>query len=92
MTELPTALNLPMVDPLPESTQKYFDICQEKLGLVPNVLKAYAFDIDKLNAFTGLYNDIMLADSGLTKLERELIAVCVSSICVCLGSCSCESS
>lgn len=83
MTELPTALDLPMVDPLPEATQKYFDICQEKLGLVPNVLKAYAFDIDKLNAFTGLYNDIMLADSGLTKLERELIAVCVSSINKC---------
>ena len=79
----PTALDLPMVDPLPEATQKYFDICQEKLGMVPNVLQAYAFDIDKLNAFTGLYNDIMLADSGLSKLEREMIAVCVSSINKC---------
>ena len=29
---LPTALNLPMVDPLPHETQKYFDICVEKLG------------------------------------------------------------
>lgn len=75
-----TALDLPMVDPLPPQTQKYFDICQEKLGLVPNVLKAYAFDIDKLNAFSALYNDMMLADSGLTKLEREMIAVTVSSI------------
>lgn len=69
-----------MVDPLPADTQKYFDICQEKLGMVPNVLRAHAFDIDKLNAFTGLYNDLMLADSGLTKLEREMIAVVVSSI------------
>ncbi|MBY6157707.1 peroxidase-related enzyme [Pseudooceanicola nitratireducens] len=76
----PTALDLPMVDPLPEKTQKYFDICQDKLGMVPNVLKAHAFDIDKLNAFTALYNDLMLGDSGLTKLERELIAVVVSSI------------
>ncbi|MEZ5777544.1 MAG: peroxidase-related enzyme [Paracoccaceae bacterium] len=76
----PTALDLPMVKPLPEATAKYFDICTEKLGLVPNVLKAYAFDIDKLNAFTSLYNDLMLADSGLTKLEREMIAVAVSSI------------
>ena len=74
------ALDLPMVDPLPPQTQKYFDICQEKLGMVPNVLKAHAFDIDKLNAFTALYNDLMLADSGLTKLEREMIAVVVSSI------------
>ena len=78
--ESPTALDLPMVDPLPEATQKYFDICVEKLGMVPNVLKANAFDIDKLNAFTGLYNDLMLADSGLSKLDREMIAVVVSSI------------
>ena len=79
MTDQPTALDLPMVDPLPAATQKYFDICQEKLGMVPNVLRAYAFDIDKLNAFTALYNDVMLADSGLSKLEREMIAVAVSA-------------
>lgn len=78
--DLPTALDLPMVDPLPEATQKYFDICTEKLGMIPNVLKANAFDVDKLNAFTGIYNDLMLADSGLSKLEREMIAVVVSSI------------
>jgi uncharacterized peroxidase-related enzyme len=78
--DMPTALDLPMVNPLPEATRKYFDVCEEKLGLVPNVLKAYAFDIDKLNAFTALYNDVMLAQSGLSKLEREMIAVVVSSI------------
>jgi len=83
MTNPPTALNLPMVSPLPEATQKYFDICQDKLGMVPNVLQAYAFDINKLNAFTALYNDVMLADSGLSKLEREMIAVVVSSINKC---------
>jgi uncharacterized peroxidase-related enzyme len=76
----PTALTLPPVDPLPEDTARYFALCEEKLGLVPNVLRAYAFDIDKLNAFAALYNDLMLADSGLTKLEREMIAVVVSSI------------
>ena len=83
MTDQPTALDLPMADPLPEATQKYFDLCQEKLGMVPNVLQAYAFDIDKLDAFTALYNDVMLADSALTKLEREMIAVVVSSINKC---------
>ncbi len=75
----PTALDLPQVNPLPEDTQKYFDLCDEKLGMVPNVLRAYAFDIDKLNAFTAMYNDIMLAPSGLSKLEREMIAVVVSA-------------
>lgn len=78
-----TALNLPMVDPLPETTQRYFDICQDKLGMIPNVLKAHAFDVEKLNAFTALYNDLMLAESGLSKLEREMIAVTVSSINKC---------
>lgn len=68
-----------MVDPLPDATAKYFAVCQDKLGMVPNVLRAYAFDIAKLNAFTAMYNDLMLGDSGLTKLEREMIAVVVSS-------------
>jgi len=79
----PIALDLPMVEPLPEATQKYFDLCTDKLGLIPNVLQAYAFDIDKLNTFAALYNDLMLGDSGLTKLEREMIAVVVSSINKC---------
>jgi len=47
MTDAPTALNLPIADPLPEETQKYFDICRDKLGMVPNVLQAYAFDVEK---------------------------------------------
>ncbi len=82
-SEKVTALNLTMVDPLPEATKKYFDICQEKLGMVPNVLKAYAFDINKLDAFTSIYNELMLSESGLSKLEREMIAVTVSSINKC---------
>ncbi|MFD1342813.1 peroxidase-related enzyme [Litorisediminicola beolgyonensis] len=79
MTDSPTALDLPPVDPLPEATQRYFDICQEKLGMVPNVLRAHAFDIAKLDSFTALYNELMLAESGLSKLEREMIAVVVSA-------------
>ncbi len=82
-SDSPTALNLPMADPLPPETQKYFDICQEKLGMVPNVLRAYAFDVEKLNTFTALYNDLMLGVSGLSKLEREMIAVVVSSVNKC---------
>ena len=80
MTDLPTALNLPALDPLPERTAKFFRICEEKLGLVPNVLVAYAFNVDKLNAFSGMYNDLMIGDSGLSKLEREMIAVVVSAV------------
>ena len=81
--DMPTALDLPMVDPLPEATQKYFDVCQDKLGMIPNVLRAYAFDVEKLNAFTAMYNDLMLGDSALSKLEREMIAVAVSAVNKC---------
>jgi uncharacterized peroxidase-related enzyme len=57
----------------------YFRKCDDKIGFVPNVLKAYAFDEAKLSAFAAMYNDLMLAPSGLSKLEREMIAVVVSS-------------
>jgi uncharacterized peroxidase-related enzyme len=60
--------------------ETYFAKCQDKLGFVPNVLSAYAFDNAKLEAFVAMYNDLMLAPSGLSKLEREMIAVAVSSV------------
>ncbi len=73
-----TALDLKPGD-LSPAMQSYFDKCKEKLGFVPNVLQAYAFDNAKLEAFVAMYNDLMLAPSGLNKLEREMIAVVVSS-------------
>ena len=57
----------------------YFALCEEKLGFVPNVLKAFAFDMTKLAAFVAYRNDLMQGDSGLTKLEREMIAAAVSA-------------
>jgi uncharacterized peroxidase-related enzyme len=73
-----TALNLEAA-PLSPDMAAYFAKCEEKLGFVPNVLKAYAFDMAKLSAFVAIYNDLMLAPSGLSKLEREMIAVAVSA-------------
>ena len=65
---------------LSPAMEAYFKKCEEKLGFVPNVLLAYAFDNAKLEAFAAFYNDLMLAPSGLSKLEREMIAVVVSSL------------
>ena len=78
----PHALNIPVparkdLDP---DTQAYFAKCDEKIGFVPNVLLSYSFDAKKLRGFSEMYNDLMLAPSGLSKLEREMIAVAVSSI------------
>ncbi len=75
------ALNIPLPETseLDPDLQAYFQKCDEKLGMVPNVLRAYSFDNNKLRAFMDMYNDLMLADSGLSKLEREMIAVVVSA-------------
>ena len=72
------ALDLPEGE-LSAEMRAYFAKCGEKIGFVPNVLRAYAHDNAKLEAFAALYNDLMLAPSGLSKLEREMIAVVVSS-------------
>jgi uncharacterized peroxidase-related enzyme len=73
-----TALDLPGAELTP-AISAYFARCREKLGFVPNVLTAYAHDMAKLEAFAAFYNDLMLAPSGLSKLEREMIAVAVSA-------------
>jgi len=64
---------------MPEDTQKYFQICQEKLGMIPNVLTAYSQNLKQLEGFTRLYNELMLGEGELSKLEREMVAVVVSS-------------
>ena len=75
-----TALDLGPNAKLEPSLQAYFDKCREKLGFIPNVLQAYAFDNAKLKAFIDMADNLMLADSALSKLERELIAVAVSAV------------
>jgi uncharacterized peroxidase-related enzyme len=67
-------------DELDGEMRAYFAKCEEKLGFIPNVFKAYAFDNAKLSAFIAMADDLMLGDSGLSKLEREMIAVAVSAI------------
>ncbi len=71
--------DLPEYDALDEDMQRYFDVCVEKLGIVPNVLRTFSKNQDKLRGFAQYYNTLMLAPSGLSKLEREMVAVVVSS-------------
>ncbi len=71
--------DLPEIKDLDEETQRYFEICVEKLGLVPNVLRTFSRNAEKMRAFSQYYNTLMLAPSGLSKLEREMVAVVVSS-------------
>ena len=59
--------------------KNYLEIVQQKIGFIPNVLAAFAKFPKQFEGFTKLYNALMLGESGLTKLEREMIAVTVSS-------------
>jgi uncharacterized peroxidase-related enzyme len=74
-------IELPPEDALDADIQTYFDKCRDKLGLVPNVLRAYTGNPAKFRAFTAFYNQLMLDEEtcSLSKLEREMIAVAVSS-------------
>lgn len=76
-----TALDLPETprDQLPADYQKYFAVCEEKLGMVPNVLRAYSQNAAQLDVFSRFYNELMFGESGLSDLEKEMIAVAVSS-------------
>lgn len=65
---------------LDEDLQLVFDKCVAKLGLVPNVLSTYSIRPQRLRNFMSMYNEIMFSESGLSKLEREMVAVVVSSV------------
>ncbi|HRK95938.1 MAG TPA: peroxidase-related enzyme [Rhodospirillales bacterium] len=74
-------IELPPEDRLDADIRTSFGKCREKLGLVPNVLRAYTGNPAKFRAFAAFYNQPMLDEEacGLSKLEREMIAVVVSS-------------
>lgn len=73
------AYPIPDAATLDEDLQVVFAKCVDKLGLVPNVLATYSIRPQRLRNFMAMYNEIMFSESGLSKLEREMVAVVVSS-------------
>ena len=64
---------LPIPDPktLDEDLQKYMEVCEEKLGHIPNVVKVFSLRPAKLRTFIAKYNEMMLSDeTKLSRLER----------------------
>jgi uncharacterized peroxidase-related enzyme len=72
-------LGVPNEQTLPEDIQAIFADMRAKPGFVPNVYRAYSLRPQQLRGFIALYDAIMTEDSGLTKAEREMIAVAVSA-------------
>jgi uncharacterized peroxidase-related enzyme len=65
--------------PLSPAMADLFKLCEQKLGFVPNVFKAFSFDMAKLEGFVGYRNSVMQGESGLSKVEQEMIATAVST-------------
>ncbi len=70
---------VPAAAELDEDLQAIWRKCVDKLGFVPNVYATYSLRPQRLRNFMAMYNEIMLSPSGLSKLEREMVAVVVSS-------------
>jgi len=72
-------LGVPDPAGLDEDLRVIWRRCVDKLGFVPNVYSTYSLRPQRLRHFMAMYNEIMLSESGLSKLEREMVAVVVSS-------------
>ncbi len=72
-------LGVPEPATLDDDLRTIWRKCLDKLGFVPNVYSAYSLKPERLRNFMAMYNEIMLSESALSKLEREMVAVVVSS-------------
>jgi uncharacterized peroxidase-related enzyme len=77
-TERSTWLRVPTEDEIPPDAKALWGPPLEKLGFVPNVLRFFALRPAHLVAWNTHYEELLRGDSGLTKVEREMIAVVVS--------------
>jgi uncharacterized peroxidase-related enzyme len=73
-------LRVPGEDEAPPGVVELFDKASERLGFIPNVLRVYALRPRHLELWNAFYDDLMRGESGLTKPQREMIAVVVSTV------------
>ncbi len=69
---------------LPEGLQGLFRKARERVGFVPNVLRAYSFRPERLRAWFAHYRQLHEPTENLDAAEREMIAVAVSMANSCL--------
>ena len=73
-----TRLHVPAEDDVPDEVKELWAKPLEKLGFVPNVLRVFALRPQHLLGWWSYYDELLRGESGLTKAQRELIAVVVS--------------
>ncbi len=78
-TDRITWLSVPSADDVPAEVKELWAGPLDRLGFVPNVLRVYALRPQHLQLWWAFYDELMRGESGLTKAEREMIAVVVSA-------------
>jgi uncharacterized peroxidase-related enzyme len=72
-------LHVPREDEVPAEVKELWTKPLERLGFVPNVLRVFALRPSHLLAWWAYYDELLRGESGLTKAQREMIAVVVSA-------------
>ena len=72
-------LRVPPQEDAPPGVREMYDKADEKLGFVPNVLRVYSLRPAHLELWNAFYDDLMRGESRLTRPQREMIAVVVST-------------
>ncbi|NMJ43125.1 peroxidase-related enzyme [Roseomonas sp. JC162] len=70
---------IPDINTLPEDIRTRILTVQEKSGFIPNVFLMLAHRPEEFRAFMAYHDTLMDKSEGLTKAEREMIVVAVSS-------------
>jgi len=73
-------LRVPPEEDAPTEVKALFEKANEKLGFLPNVLRVYALRPRHLELWNTFYDELMRGESGLTREQREMIAVVVSTV------------
>lgn len=73
------ALSIPLPRPLPQIVKRVGAKARKKLGFLPNVLLGYAHAPKRLENFLNTRDELMLSESDLSPLDREIIALVVSA-------------
>lgn len=72
-------LPVPGQKDVPEEVAALWAKADAKIGHVPNVMRTYAFRPEHFLRWFAHYDGLMRGESGLTKAQREMIAVVVSA-------------
>ena len=64
---------------MPAEVAELWETPLERLGFVPNVMRVYALRPEHFLRWWAFYDELLRGESGLTKPQREMIAVVVSA-------------